>query len=379
MRCRSCLLVMLVLTATLAAQVPGRPRSETARRVNDRIAALQREAERLATQARTLLGELRALEIERDLQTESLTAAEGAALDAQTALARTDARIAELNQQRAAQLPDLEAQLVDIYKRGRGGYVRLLLEADGMRDFGRTARAVAALTRINAQRVTEHRRTVDALSTERAELERTTVELQAREEEARAARVAAARAVAARIALIARIDARRDLNAQLTGELQVAQERLQQQIAALAAGRTADAEAIAVPLAPFRGALAWPAGGAVTARFGSTANRPGAPAVRNGIEIGAPAGAAVTAVHGGTVAYADAFAGFGQLVILDHGGNNYSLYGYLASSSVERGDAVDAGTEVGRVGTAPAGPAALYFEMRIDGRSVDPLQWLEAR
>jgi septal ring factor EnvC (AmiA/AmiB activator) len=40
---------------------------------------------------------------------------------------------------------------------------------------------------------------------------------------------------------------------------------------------------------------------------------------------------------------------------------------------------VDAGTELGRVGLAPAGPAALYFELRVDGRSVDPVQWLKPK
>jgi murein hydrolase activator len=192
----------------------------------------------------------------------------------------------------------------------------------------------------------------------------------------RQARAAADRAVAARNALIARIDTRRDLNAQLAGELQVASERLQQQVANMAAGRPV--EAVAVPLAPFRGALEWPAAGRVTGRFGQPA-RPGSPAVRNGIEIGAPEGAAVQAVHAGTVSFADPFSGFGNLVIVDHGGNNFTLYGYLGSTGVARGDAVDAGTELGRVGTAPAGPAALYFEVRIDGRSVDPVQWLKAR
>ena len=71
--------------------------------------------------------------------------------------------------------------------------------------------------------------------------------------------------------------------------------------------------------------------------------------------------------------------GFGNLVIVDHGANTYSLYGYLSSITAARGTAVEASSEVGRVGTAPAGPAALYLEIRIDGRSVDPVQWLKPR
>ena len=84
-------------------------------------------------------------------------------------------------------------------------------------------------------------------------------------------------------------------------------------------------------------------------------------------------------MHGGTVGLAGPFIGFGNLVILEHGPNNYSLYGYLSDIAVERGATVEAGAELGRTGSAPAGPPALYFEMRIDGRSVDPLQWLKAR
>jgi septal ring factor EnvC (AmiA/AmiB activator) len=79
------------------------------------------------------------------------------------------------------------------------------------------------------------------------------------------------------------------------------------------------------------------------------------------------------------VSFADAFTGFGNLVIIDHGGNAFSLYGYLSTMSVMPGAAVDNGAEIGRAGTAPAGPPSLYFEVRVDGRSVDPVQWLRAR
>lgn len=362
----------------LLAQQPDRSRTEAlARRVNERIRVLQQEADRLATQARTLLGDLRRLEIERDLQTERFKEAEMAVVEAQAALARITSRLEQLEQQRIAQLPDLKAQLVDLYKRGRGGYASLLLSARDIRDFGRTTRAVAALVRIDEQRIADHRRTLDALRDERIALEQKARDLQARQAEAQQARAAAERAVAARTTLIARIDARRDLNAQLAGELQLASEELRGQIANLVSGQPA--EAVSVPLAPFRGGLDWPVVGPVTGRFGEPSPRLGGSTGRNGIEIGAPEGTPVRAVHGGTVGYADAFTGFGRLVILDHGSDQFSLYGYLSSTNVARGDRIDHGAELGRVGSAPAGPPALYFEIRIDGRSVDPVQWLRPR
>jgi septal ring factor EnvC (AmiA/AmiB activator) len=363
-------------TVALDAQAPA-PQRPDAQRVDERLRALQRESDQLASQAETLLGELRKLEIERDLRSHQAQQAEAAAKAAQQAVQGATERVEALERERTAQLPDVQKQLVDIYKRGRGGYARLLFGAQGLRDFARSTRAIAALVAINERRIAEHRKTLEALASERATLEASAAELQARQRAAQAARAAAERAVSARAALITQIDSRRDLMAQYVGELQLAHERLQQQVAAAASGRTA--EAVIVPLAPFRGALEWPVDGRVIGRFGQNGARGGGATVRNGIEIAVPENTPVRAVHGGRVGYAEPFAGFGNLVIVDHGGNNFSLYGYLAVIGVKRDDRVDAGSELGRAGPAPAGPPALYFEIRIDGRSVDPLQWLKAR
>ena len=370
--------MVAALSAGLAAQTADRGRTDAeARRVNERILALQSEADGLAGQARTLLGDLRTLEIDREIQIERVREAEAAIAQGQAAIENSGQRLTSLDAQRAAQLPDLRAQLVDIYKRGRTGYARLLLGSSGVREFGRATRAVAALMRINEQRVAAHRRTLEAVRQERARLEDELLALQARDAEARESRAAADRALAARAALVARIDARRDLNAQLAGELQVAYERLRQQGPTLGSGRPI--EAVAIPLAPFRGALDWPVAGKLSGQFGQRSGRTGDVVVSNGIEIAAVEGAPVLAIHSGTVSFADPFTGFGNLVIVDHGANAYSLYGYLGAMSVTRGDAVNSGTELGRVGSAPAGPAVLYLEIRIDGRSVNPVQWLKAR
>jgi septal ring factor EnvC (AmiA/AmiB activator) len=61
------------------------------------------------------------------------------------------------------------------------------------------------------------------------------------------------------------------------------------------------------------------------------------------------------------VAYADAFTGFGNLVIVDHGSQTFSLYGNLAGTEVRKGARIQAGQAVGSVGLSPAGPAGLCF------------------
>ena len=369
---RWCTLIVALLAAAASAQQPLVPTDP--QRINERIRALEREAAELAKQSKTLLGELRALEIDRRLRADRAASAEAAATAARLALQQTSDRIAALEKERADQLPQMKAQLVDLYKHGRGGYARLLFDARGLRDLARATRAVTAITELNERRLREHQQTLEALGRERAGLEQKARQLQIADGEARRAKSTAERAVAAHTALIQQIDTRRDLNAQFVGELQLSFERLS---AVEPAPAPPDAGPAAAPIAPQRGALPWPAEGPVRARFGQADGRLGGTAVRNGVEIAAPEEAPVRAIHGGTVTFADPFAGFGTLVIVDHGTNNYSLYGYLGEMRVQRGDTVTAGAELGRVGLSPAGPPALYFELRIDGRSVDPLQWLE--
>lgn len=369
-----CLLLTFFLAPALLAQDSG-----DAERITDRLRALQREAQRLAGESRTLVGDLRQREIDRDIKAAQLKQAEAAMAEAEKAIQSTTMRLSDLEVQRINQLPDLKTQLVDIYKRGRSGYARMLFSAGDLREFARATRAVSALSAINERRIEEHRKTVDAMLQERAAFEQKAKELQAKTAEARRAKSAADGAVASASELIRQIDSRRDMTAQYVGELQDAYGKLQQQVTALSTEKPAGAEPVAVPLRPFQGTLDWPVQGRIIGFFGQPSNRLGGGAVRNGIEIAADEDTPVRAIHGGSVGFAGAFTGFGTLVILDHGGNGYSLYGYLASTALEQGQTVETGAEVGRVGLAPAGPPTLYFEMRIDGRSVNPVQWLKPR
>jgi septal ring factor EnvC (AmiA/AmiB activator) len=75
--------------------------------------------------------------------------------------------------------------------------------------------------------------------------------------------------------------------------------------------------------------------------------------------------------------FAGPFAGFGNLVIVDHGSLSFSLYGDLLEILVQKGAHAERGQVVGTVGRSPAGPPGLHFEMRVDGQPVDPLQWLK--
>jgi septal ring factor EnvC (AmiA/AmiB activator) len=371
---------LAVLATALGAQTPVPSERErvdaAAKRTADRLRALQRESDALAAQERTLLADLRKLEVDRQIAIENLARIERDLTATSKKLDDAETRAAELARMAAAQLPDVEARLVQLYKLGRAGYWRLLLNVDDLQALARAYRTASTLTAIDRARVAEHYATLDALALERKTLHARTKELEGLKAEASRARTALDKAVSGRTTLVEAIDQRRDLNAQLMSELQSAQQKLQASIAQIEAGRGGGVTAL--PLLPFQGDLPWPARGKVIRRFGRQASsRFGTAINRNGMEIEVTEGQPVRSIHEGTVAFSDQFEGYGNLIIVDHGNRAYSLYGFLESLEASRGARVDAGTPVGTSGRNPNGNSALYFELRVDGTAVDPLQWLK--
>jgi septal ring factor EnvC (AmiA/AmiB activator) len=369
--------VLVAYAARSTAQPADRARTEAmARRAGERLQSLQREADRLASEEKTLLNDLRKLEIERQIRTEELKHLDTEGQKIQTELLLTAARIDGLTKSEAAERPELRARVVEIYKLGEARYLRLLLSTPDVRRIGQASRTVAVLAKMDRDRVVSHQRTLSELKKERATLQERQKKFAAVRADAEKAQASVQRAAQARADLIRDIDRRRDLNAQLAGELQASQQKLQLALRDLANGAPA-VEVAALPFKPFRGDLNWPVAGTVLRRFGRSAGPAGS--ASNGIEIAATEGTEALAVHDGVVAFADAFAGFGNLVILDHGSRTYSLYGDLLDVTVKKGGRVQHGQPVGAVGPTPSGPTGLYFELRVDGEPVDPLQWLKKR
>lgn len=123
-----------------------------------------------------------------------------------------------------------------------------------------------------------------------------------------------------------------------------------------------------------RGKLPWPVDGEVLNRFGESRN---VGKLRwNGTVLGAAAGAKVRSIHPGRVIFADWLRGFGLLIIIDHGADYMTLYGYNATLYKQVGDWVSAGETVALVGDSGGqSRTGLYFEIRKAGKPIDPANW----
>lgn len=145
--------------------------------------------------------------------------------------------------------------------------------------------------------------------------------------------------------------------------------------APLTTERLPDASLLGKTFTRLKGRLALPVRGEILHRYG--ASREGSDVSWRGVFIRAPQGQGVHAVATGEVVFADWLRGFGNLVIIDHGGDYLSLYSHNESLYKQVGDKVKPGDVIASVGATGGNPEpGLYFELRYRGRPFDPLGWV---
>ena len=127
-------------------------------------------------------------------------------------------------------------------------------------------------------------------------------------------------------------------------------------------------------ISKLQGKLEWPAKGKTIVRF----NPDGDPA-SNGIGLALPAGTPVRSMSWGKVVHNDQLRGFGQVVIVFHGDDYYSLYAFLSDAPLPVGREVEKGQQIGVCGFYPAAKGeGLYFELRFKQKVINPLKWLQS-
>jgi len=183
--------------------------------------------------------------------------------------------------------------------------------------------------------------------------------------------------------LLASLRRQKDTRLKVLREMEAAAARLEKVIEEISKRALNKPRESVLPGSPargleaLRGKMDWPVSGKVIAPFGKFKHPEfAAEVVRKGIDIDAAVGEEIRAVEQGTVVYSDRFAGYGKMVIIDHGERYYTIYGHLSEILKQTGAGVKRGEVIGKAGDSDslAGPK-LYFEMRKDGHSVDPLPW----
>ena len=128
-----------------------------------------------------------------------------------------------------------------------------------------------------------------------------------------------------------------------------------------------------------KGLLNMPVKGKIAIRFGPYKNKKlNVVNFQSGIEIKADRGEPIRAVFDGQILYADWFKGYGNMIIIDHGENYYTVYAHAEELFASKGDNIDMGDVVATVGDSGSmiGPS-LHFEVRHHGKPMDPVTWIK--
>ncbi len=130
--------------------------------------------------------------------------------------------------------------------------------------------------------------------------------------------------------------------------------------------------------AMLKGKLLFPVSGKIISRYGNQIDpKLNTVTFQKGIEISTKRGKEIKAIYEGKVIYADWLKGYGNIIIIDHGGSYYSLSAHLSETYKSVGDRVEAGEVIALSGDTGSlkGPC-LYFELRHHGKPLNPLHWL---
>lgn len=343
--------------------------------LSSRIRVLDDKRARVEARVRSLDDRLEALDARLDKVRAELTRA-------QAELARLYSELDEIRRRLDWRVEVFEQRAVAAYQAGPAAAIEGLLSAESFSDLvdrytyyesalevdSRLVREIEALERATENKTEAAERKRDEIAEHKLTLERDRAAL-AQVRGKRAAVLAARRSIVSQKKdLLSRVTARRDRLRALSEQLARESAHIQLLLSGFS-GR--------VPSGG--GQLLWPVSGPVTSDFGwRTSPISHTREFHAGIDIAAPYGARVHAADDGVVVFVGAMSGYGNVVAVDHGGGLATTYNHLSASYVAEGERVARGASIAAVGCTGycTGPH-LHFEVRINGRPVDPLPYLQ--
>ena len=293
-----------------------------------------------------------------------------AELDATEARMReNESALQELQREYDSKRRALGKRVRDIYIHGQISYLDVLFGAKDFNDLMTRMDLLKRIIRRDYGLVTEVAAVRDQLELAQAELEKDRETQAEQENRAHKARQDMEEKVARQQALIERLKTDKALIDQQYEELMAASR----QVGAMIRERGDSGVMVSGS-----GAMIWPLAGTVTSEFGWRIHPiTGAQRFHSGVDIGGDYGQSIHAAQSGTVEYAGWISGYGNAVIINHGGGITTLYGHNQSLAVSEGQSVSQGQTIAYCGSTgnSTGPHC-HFEVRQNGEPVSPYAYL---
>ena len=309
-------------------------------------------------------------------------------------IAQTQNEIVKMEADLKTRQDVLNRRVRAIYMHGQLNYLEVILGANSFSDFANRVELLKRVIRSDYNLILEIQKQKAAIEAKKAQLEEDKRQLDALAAEAEKTRQEIAKKKAEQQKVLdaaksnkaAAAQMEQDLNAQLASVRNLIQQRL---AAAEAARQAAQQQAASDDeggggggsddnYVQGTGAMGWPCSGPITSPFGYRTHPIfGTTIFHAGIDIGVDYGTPIHAADSGVVVYSGWISGYGNAVIIDHGGGISTLYGHNQSLAVSEGQSVSKGSVIAYAGSTgnSTGPHC-HFEVDVNGSPVNPMGYL---
>jgi septal ring factor EnvC (AmiA/AmiB activator) len=334
----------------------------------------QRELLSIDIKEKGILGEIERLEREVVIQKSSLKVLSSQIQELSCEIRNGQKRIQKLNESSSDARTYLKNRLVAFYKFGRSGYLWLLAGSATIEEFQKTMKYMKAI-------MAQDKRALDFLDSQMRQVENELSRLKenvARVEELKKAKnsrmALLEKYIEKKVFLLMKTHREKEFYAKAVKELKEATQALSETMMNL---ETKEKEGMVQQnFAKMKGKLPLPLKGKILGDAKQFGFNPFMH--RKGIYITGSSGEEVKSVFPGKIDYSGWFKGYGQLLIIDHGGHYFTVFAHLEEIMKKKGDTVSRGEVIGIAGDPGwhAGPG-VYFEIRKGGKHLDPKRWLQ--
>lgn len=383
-------MALTLLMTALTAAFPGPAHSAIDREVvskekdledvKKRLRETSETIEEMGRSEKSLLGELDKVGRDIDRKRNKLAELKASIGKTKKSIDGTDKKITYLTREKREFSKKLAARMRAMYKMRGGTAVKLIFSSSGAEELGRRYKLMGLIMEADAELIDRSEENLASLAVEKARLVSLKKGLNVSVARLKVSKREAEGKGKEKRGLLSGIKREKKYYEKLSGELKGAAQDLTDIILKLKKEAKAKAKAGGA-FRKIKGSLPMPVKGVVVSSYGKVKHpRFNTFTFNNGIVIEAPRGTPVNVVFGGKVAYEGWLKGYGKVMIVEHDGGFYSLYGHLSRAAREVGEAVEEGDVVGLVGDSGLhGAPALYFEVREGGVPRDPMAWLKVR
>jgi len=380
-------LIILLLPVGSVTQLHSQQESDLSEyqkrltQLSQQIKALQAQIKKEEKRQETILSRLERIGFNKRLIRKEISVYNIRLDQANQELTSLKEQIPPLQTKLAKEKQSIEKILVTLYKFGRFNTVQFMLQARDFKSVITESKNLGLLAQYQEKIVTDYMITLNQLQTTEAELEAKKEEISQLIQNAQQKKRELEAEERKNRDLINEIARSQKTHLKTLEELNERSEQLQELVKKLLKKEISLPFAL-VPLYEKKGNLPWPMEGKIITQFGLQRHpRFNTVTVNNGIEIAPDKNdLIVKSIHPGKVVYTDHFQGYGNLIIVDHGLNYYSLYGQCSDFLVGKGDYVETAQPIALIGDFSSTKGiSLYFEIRFKTKPLDPLRWLKRR